>query len=68
MWELIQIPIRKNEYLKIRNVTKTVETTTNLNFTVNVTKTPRFLERRILGRKNKCRNSYFLKTFPSFLT
>ncbi len=34
MWELIQIPIRKNEYLKIRNVTKTVGTTTNLNFIV----------------------------------
>ncbi|WP_017850208.1 hypothetical protein ACO1KB_08195 [Leptospira interrogans serovar Szwajizak] len=59
MWELIQIPIRKNEYLKIRNVTKPVGTTTNLDFTVKITKTPRFLERRILDCKNKCRNSYF---------
>ncbi|EKR56556.1 hypothetical protein LEP1GSC151_0623 [Leptospira interrogans serovar Grippotyphosa str. LT2186] len=45
-------------------MTKTVGTTTNLDFTVKVTKTPRFLERKILGRKNKCRNSYFLKNFP----
>ncbi|EMO02284.1 hypothetical protein LEP1GSC112_0663 [Leptospira interrogans serovar Pomona str. UT364] len=41
-----------------------VGTTTNLDFTVKVTKTPRFLERKILGRKNKCKNSYFLKNFP----
>ncbi|EPE82267.1 hypothetical protein LEP1GSC021_4587 [Leptospira noguchii str. 1993005606] len=36
MWELIQNSIRKNKYLKIYSVTESVGTTTNQDFTVNL--------------------------------
>ncbi|EMO96240.1 hypothetical protein [Leptospira interrogans] len=43
----------KNKYLKIRNVTKSVGTTTNQNFHGKIYKL-NFSRQRILIRKNKC--------------